>query len=247
MRIAIISDIHGNAVALEAALADIAAEGVGQIVCLGDVAATGPQPREVLARLRALGCPVVMGNTDAWLLEPPTREDGDELSRHFDEFDQWCAAQLTDDDRAYLRTFQPTIQVPLGPAGMLLGYHGSPRSFSDPVLPTTPDEAIDQMFEGFQATIMAGGHTHLQMFRRHRAAILLNPGSVGFGRIGAPPANPIRNSPWAEYAVVEAEPGRLRVDLRRVAFDIEEWTRVMRASGAPDADWWIARRQREWA
>lgn len=247
MHIAIISDIHGNAVALEAALADIAAEGIDQIVCLGDVAATGPQPREVLARLRALGCPVVMGNTDDWLLRPTTGEAGDELSRHFEEFDQWCAAQLTDDDRAYLRTFQPTIQVSLGPAGMLLGYHGSPRSYSDVVLPTTPDDAIDQMFEGFRAAIMVGGHTHRPMLRRHRDVILLNPGSVGRSLNPVAPADQVRNAPWAEYAVVEAERGRLRVDLRRVAFDFEEWARTMRASGAPEAEWWIAGRRGEWA
>ncbi len=246
MRIAITSDIHGNAVALEAALADIAAEGIDQIVCLGDVAAFGPQPREVLARLRALGCPVVMGNTDDWFLRPTTREAGDELSRHFEEFDQWCAAQLADDDREYLRTFQPTIQVSLGPAGMLLGYHGSPRSFSDAVLPTTPDEELDQLFAGFRAVIMVGGHTHHQMLRRYQETILLNPGSVGFSVDRVAPAELARNAPWAEYAVIEAEPGRLHVDLRRVAFDFEEWTRVMRASGAPNADWWIARRSREW-
>ena len=67
-KIAIISDIHGNLPALEAALAEIAAEGIERIICLGDVATLGPQPRAVIARLRALGCPVVMGNTDAILL-----------------------------------------------------------------------------------------------------------------------------------------------------------------------------------
>jgi predicted phosphodiesterase len=70
MRIAIISDIHGNMVALDAALADIESEHVDQIVCLGDVAEFGPHPREVLARLRALGCPVIMGNTDERLIDP---------------------------------------------------------------------------------------------------------------------------------------------------------------------------------
>jgi len=63
MRIAIIADIHGNLTALEAVLADLEDTGADRVVCLGDVAATGPQPHETVARLRALGCPVVMGNT----------------------------------------------------------------------------------------------------------------------------------------------------------------------------------------
>jgi hypothetical protein len=77
-RVALISDIHGNAVALDAVLADIARRRVDEVVCLGDVAMGAPQPREVLARLRDLSCAVVMGDADEWLLEglatsPPTR------------------------------------------------------------------------------------------------------------------------------------------------------------------------------
>lgn len=82
MKVALISDIHGNAVALEAALAAIEEEGVDRVVCLGDVAATGAQPRQVIRRLRELGCPVVMGNTDAQFLSPPSfAEDAGEHQR----------------------------------------------------------------------------------------------------------------------------------------------------------------------
>jgi Calcineurin-like phosphoesterase superfamily domain len=64
-RVALISDVHGNAVALQAVLDDLAGRRIAELVCLADVAAGGPQPREALSRLRALGCPVVMGNADA--------------------------------------------------------------------------------------------------------------------------------------------------------------------------------------
>ena len=67
-RLALISDMHGNALALEAVLADIARRRVDEIVCLGDIAAGRPQPRDALERLRALGCAVVRGNADEWLL-----------------------------------------------------------------------------------------------------------------------------------------------------------------------------------
>jgi predicted phosphodiesterase len=67
--IALIADIHGNFAALDAVLDALNTEPPDQIVCLGDVAATGPQPQEVLRRLRGLGYPVVMGNADAELLD----------------------------------------------------------------------------------------------------------------------------------------------------------------------------------
>src|SRR5690349_17179247 len=68
MRIAVISDIHGNCLALDAVLADLQRDGVDWIVCLGDAIQGGAQPAETVARLRDLGCPIVMGNADAWLL-----------------------------------------------------------------------------------------------------------------------------------------------------------------------------------
>src|SRR5215468_9372757 len=109
-KIAIVSDIHGNLPALDAVLAEVAAEGIERVVCLGDVATLGPQPHEVIARLRGLGCPVVMGNTDADLLALARKASEAGAagaiwgSQDFD-FDRWCAARLTADDLAYLRTF----------------------------------------------------------------------------------------------------------------------------------------------
>ncbi len=130
-KIAILSDIHGNLPALEAVLAQIAAEGIERVVCLGDVAALGPQPHEVIDRLRALGCPVVMGNTDAILLASQRDAGAPGAAWRNEDFDQWCAARLTADDLAYLRTFQPTISLPLSVGVTLLGYHGSPRSYDE--------------------------------------------------------------------------------------------------------------------
>src|SRR5579859_7401118 len=109
MDLAIISDIHGNEVALEATLNSIAEQGIETIICLGDVAASGPQPQQVIARLKAVGCPVVMGNTDAWLLKPELHDIPNEAERHLQDIDLWCTQQLSSADRGYLATFQHTI------------------------------------------------------------------------------------------------------------------------------------------
>jgi predicted phosphodiesterase len=99
------SDMHGNLVALDAVLNDIARRGIKQIVCLGDVASLGPQPREVLACLQTLSYPVVMSNTDARLLEPQLKDMPDEDSRNMQEIAYCCARQLSASDQEYIRTF----------------------------------------------------------------------------------------------------------------------------------------------
>ena len=65
MRVAVISDMHGNIIGVEAALADIRSSAVDQLICLGDCIQGGPQPTEVVACLRELACPIVMGNADS--------------------------------------------------------------------------------------------------------------------------------------------------------------------------------------
>ena len=136
-----------------------------ELICLGDVSALGPQPREVIERLRTLRCPVVMGNTDAWHLDPALAEGS---SAPVLAISHWCTAQLTADDLAYVRTYSPTVARTLPDGTTLLCVHGSPRSFDDAITATTPDDTLDAMLDGTNAAIMVGGHTHIQMLRRHR-------------------------------------------------------------------------------
>lgn len=241
MRIGLIADIHGNLIALETVLAKLALESLDQLVCLGDVAALGPQPGEALARLRALQCPVVMGNTDAWLLAPSSAVDSDRFDR---AITQWTMAQLTDDDRAYITSFLPTIELALGDGRTFLCFHGSPRSYDDVIVPTTPDGELREMLGDTQATILAGGHTHLQMVRRHGDAHLINVGSVGLAGVGAA-AQKNHHVRWAEYAVVDLDKDRLDISLRRTPLDVDQMVAVARASGMPEVEWWTGLWERE--
>jgi predicted phosphodiesterase len=240
-KIAIIADIHGNLPALEAVLANVDAEGIERIVCLGDVATLGPQPREVIARLRALGCPAVMGNTDAILLalqrDGSTMGDEERNDWSNEAFDQWCVNQLTDDDLAYLRTFQPTISLSLGDDTTLLCYHGSPRSYDERITAETPDAALHEMLGATPAQIYIGGHTHQQLLRRHRDALVLNPGTVGFVKDAIAPPTLIRNPSRAQYAVITYDGVQLDVSLRRVPFDLDALFAAFDASGIPRAHW----------
>src|SRR5579859_1448601 len=140
MRIGLISDIHGNLLALEVVLQELAQEHVDHLICLGDVGALGPQPRAVIDRLRQLDCPVILGNTDAWLLNPPVATQASSENQHIlYEITRWCADQLSADDQAYLKTFSPTLTRALDEERTLLCFHGSPRSFDDVIAAITPD------------------------------------------------------------------------------------------------------------
>ncbi|MCA9995710.1 MAG: metallophosphoesterase family protein [Anaerolineales bacterium] len=236
MKIAILSDIHGNLVALEAVLADIAHEAPDQMVCLGDVAATGPQPGEVLTRLRELGIPIVQGNTDEWLLNPEPWGGDSDFYRRVCDIDLWNAGLLTAVDRAFLQTFQKTVTLDLG-GQSLLCFHGSPRHNKDIIVATIPDTELSSFLDGLAATIFAGGHTHQPFARRYQDKLLLNPGSVGmpYLRVNGQAQTP----PWAEYALLTDTNGRFSVDLRQVAVDVTAVHQAAFASGMPHAEWWI--------
>jgi putative phosphoesterase len=235
MRVAVIADIHGNLNALGAVLADVAGAGIDRVVCLGDVAAIGPQPHEVTVRLREFGCPVVLGNTDAMAVRPVRLSPGDEEGRRYLEIEEWGAAQLTLEDLTYLRTFQPTLTLPLGDDATLLCFHGSPHSNTDSIVATTPDTALARMVGGYSATVLAGGHTHAPFIRRYRQALFLNPGSVGLPYEATEEG--IRHPPWAEYGIVEWRAGRLSTELRRVPINADLVVQAVLRSSMPHAEW----------
>ena len=241
MRIALIADIHGNLAALECVLDALAQEHPDRVVCLGDVAATGPQPHEVLTRLRDLGCPVVMGNADAELLAPPdTGADPDELTANILAITRWGATLLDAEDRAFIATFQPTVAVRLPTGERLLCCHGSPRSFDDVIVAATPDEEIDSMMRGHEAAVYAGGHTHIRMLRAWRGREIVNPGSAGLAYRFLPDGS-VRVPAWAEFAILScADDGAVDIDFRRVPYDQGAAVRAMHERGMPHAAWWSA-------
>src|SRR5215831_2977947 len=108
MRIAVISDIHGNCVALDAVLADVRQRSVDEMVCLGDAIQGGAQPAETVARLRELGCPVVMGNADAWLLTGVETSPNETITERGRVTREWSLAHLSPEDRAFIAAFAPT-------------------------------------------------------------------------------------------------------------------------------------------
>ncbi|MEP7358146.1 MAG: metallophosphoesterase family protein [Anaerolineales bacterium] len=239
MRLAVISDIHGNAVALEAVLADLQPGSFDQAVCLGDAIQGGPQPAAVVARLRALARPVVMGNADDWLLTG--RDSGaeaisDARRQELDTVRAWQLTQLSPADLDFIAAFQPTLRLPLDDVRSLLCFHGSPRSFDEVILPQTPDEVAAGYLQPEPNTIYTGGHTHVQFIRHFGPAFHFNPGSAGFAYRHDQPEGLFRADPWAEYALLSSNAGRLSLEFRRVPYDTAPLIDAYRTSGRPFGD-----------
>lgn len=231
-RIAVISDIHGNCVALDTALADLRNASVDQVVCLGDAIQGGAQPAETALRLRDLGCPVVMGNADAWMLTG-VETGGEPVTEAQEQVRQWSLAQLSPDDRAFIAAFAPTVTLDFAPERQLLCFHGSPTSFDDILLPTTPIEDLRRLLAPYAPAILCGGHTHMQQVRRVDSTFFFNPGSVGLAYSHDQTEDDFHLDPWAEYAILSETDGVVGLEFRRVPLPIATLRAALAGSGHP--------------
>jgi predicted phosphodiesterase len=241
MRVAVLSDIHGNCFGLDRVLEDLVHNPVEKLVRLGDAIQGGPQPAEVVNRLRQFGCPVVMGNADAWLLtgnETGNEVTSEERKRVLDAVREWSLSKLSAEDKAFIAGFQPTLEMELDAGRRLLCFHGSPQSFDDIMLPDTPQPQLFGLLARYPADALTGGHTHVQYVRRigSDGRIFFNPGSVGLAYSHHQPDDGFQADPWAEYAVLTSEGNRLALEFRRVPYDVAPLIKAYRNSGRPYAD-----------
>jgi len=238
MRVALISDIHGNSVSLEAVLTDIERENVDQLICLGDVVTLGPNPIAVMDRILSLNCECILGNHDFFLLNPKVLHEYMDAPWFADSI-AWCAKQLRPKDFEFLHTFKPLLEVPLSEEHNLLCFHGSPKSNTDIILAMTPPTTVDELLGGYKSTVMAGGHSHMQMMRQHKGIMLINTGSVGMPFEQALFVHSPRYLPWAEYAIVNCEHNVVSVELKRVPVSVDKLIHAANNSGFPDASVWM--------
>jgi predicted phosphodiesterase len=235
VRIALVSDMHGNAVAFRAALADLEPRKPDLIVSLGDVAQGGPQPRECVELLQELGCPCVYGNSDHFLValdfgnEPV---DEQQLTTA-----HWSREQLGADGLAFLESFEPTVR-----AGRLVCCHATPSSNEDVILPATPHEDVERALAGVGADAVATGHVHLQWLRRIGPQLWFSVGSVGLVWEHREPLDDVPFHPVCEYALVDDD--ELTVEFRRIPFDVEDLIASARAKNFPGFDRWAAQWKR---
>jgi predicted phosphodiesterase len=147
----------------------------------------------------------------------------------------WSVEQLGPEGLAFVRTFQPTIEIGLTGDSTLLCFHGSPASFDDVLLPESI-APLESFVPAPSVRVLAGGHTHTQWMRPLGDVILFNPGSVGLSYGRRAPEETFRFDPWACYALLHDNDGDVAVEFRHVPYDVERLTDAIKSSGIPDAE-----------
>jgi predicted phosphodiesterase len=224
MRIAVLSDIHGNLLALEAVLADVQAQGTPDAYwVLGDLAAFCPWPAETLARLRTLPNVIFLkGNTDRYLVTgqrpvAPVRSPEDwarmpallaEREANF----RWTVERLSYADYEFLRDLPPRLEMDVPGYGRVVAVHATPADDETNIRPTTPDDEIRPHLAGLDARLLLYGHTHCPMDRTVDGVRIINDGSVGM---------PLDGDHRPAYALLDFEGDECQVAIRRVAYDRE--------------------------
>ncbi len=211
MRIALISDIHGNRPALEAVLADIKKAAVDQIICLGDIANVGPHPSQCLDIVRDLDCPVLQGNHELYLLGQ--FENDEWRTAPLWASMRWARRQLRPDQFEYIRQLPFQHEIAGNGRCPATFVHGSPLSQYRGFMPQQDDEAIAARMNGLDNTTLFCGHTHLPLYRPWSNSWLVNIGSVGM---------PLDGSPAAKYVIATRQGQDWRVEFRRIAYNTKQ-------------------------
>jgi predicted phosphodiesterase len=247
MKIAAISDIHGNLFALEAVLADIDRRGVDLIVNLGDILSGPLLPRETADRLMALDLPTVRGNHERQVLAPDRNGMG--------ESDRYACETITDSQRDWLAALPPVMRV----APDVFLCHATPdndvdcylEDIVDGELRPAPLSRIEQRTGTCDASLILCGHSHIpRLSRLASGQVIVNPGSVGIqayeGHHPSPHTVEI-GSPHGRYAIAERTAGEWKVDFAAVPYDWDgasrlaqqrkrqDWVRALRTGFVRDA------------
>jgi putative phosphoesterase len=230
-RLAVISDIHGNSLALRAVLADLDAQrGDAHLIVLGDLVVYGPDPSGVLALLRERE-PVfhIGGNTDRYLVEGRYRRSLCQPGWQAEVLSSfpWAASHLDDAGMSFLAGMPQEQLLNFGRRHAVLAAHGSPRDDEENVGVDTSDAELAAMFGDLPYDLLLCAHTHQPFDRVVAGRCIVNAGSVGL---------PFDGDPRASYALVDLQAdGGYQVALRRVAYDVEAVIRQLAAVNHPAA------------
>jgi putative phosphoesterase len=228
-RVTIFGDIHGNLPALESVLADIDAQGLTPLYCLGDLVGYGTFPNEVTQIIGQRNIPTLLGNYDQGVGYSSddcgcayTSKKAEALGKRSIA---WTNEHTTAENKLFLRQLTDQIPLPLGGLRVQL-VHGSPRKINEYLYEDRPNATMERLLDLAQADVLLCGHTHIPYHRvlpsgRH----VVNAGSVG---------KPKDGNPEACYVVLEATDNKLNVTFRRVPYDIERAAKAIEGSDMPD-------------
>ena len=230
MKIAVISDIHGNFQALDSVLDDMRKNHAEQVFCLGDLAMAGPQPRLIIDLIsKKSDWVVIQGNTDKMIADfsPEIMEN---VKKSFPIMANALADDvyfIEDEMKQYLKNLPARKEVEVEGVKVLL-VHGSPRRNNEDILPDLPIKKVEEMIEGTNADVIFCGHTHIPCgYQTSRKQTIVNVGSVG---------RPFTEDPKACYVLAEFQDGGFSIEHRFVDYDREMAANILRSRDFEGSD-----------
>jgi putative phosphoesterase len=225
--VAVVTDIHGNLPALEAALARIEELEIDRVYCGGDLVGYGPHPNEVCALIEDREIPTIYGNYDYAIgrdLEDcgcayPTQHERDLGQRSVD----WTLAHTTQPAKDFMRGLPFDLRFEVGEQSVHL-VHGSPRKVNEYLFEDKPASLYERLAGAEDADALVFGHTHKPWVREYGGVLFVNCGSVG---------KPKDGDPRGAFAILRPGGGGLEVSIERVAYDAEAVAREVSAAGLP--------------
>ncbi len=235
MKIAIISDIHGNIQALEAVLDDIKKECCKKIYCLGDLAMAGPNPNQAIKKLKSMSekgqISILLGNTDLMLTSDP------EITyEKLKEKNEIMANAYLDDikvidntNKEFLRSLPQKIEISLGSLKILM-VHGSPRKIDENIYPDLPISEVEEITKDTNANLIFCGHTHLPCgYQTNTNKTVVNVGSVG---------RPFNLEPKSCYVILEynEQLDNFTILHKYISYDYKKASEILSKRGFKGAD-----------
>ena len=229
MKLAVISDIHGNLFALEKVLEDIEHEKCDNIVCLGDLAMAGPEPDKTVELVKQMNWDVIQGNTDKMIVEY-NEEMYNALKGQIPIMANALrndAEVISDENKEYLKNLPENIEININNTPILL-VHGSPRRNNEDISPDLPLENVEEMTDGTDARLILCGHTHLPCgYQTNSGKTVVNVGSVG---------RPFTEKPVSCYAIVTFDEFGFGVEHKFVEYDNVSASEVLAKRNFEGAD-----------
>jgi putative phosphoesterase len=225
--IAVITDIHANLPALQAALARIDELGIESVYCGGDLGGYGPHPNEVVALVAERDIPAIYGNYDYAIARDLEDCGCAYVTPHDRELGQgsveWTLAHTDRRSKEWMRELPFDLRFDVGAASVHL-VHGSPRKVNEYLFEDKPARLYERLALAEDAGVMAFGHTHKPWVRSYGGVLFVNCGSVG---------KPKDGDPRGAFAVLRETAGGVEATIERVAYDAEAVAAEVRDSGLP--------------
>jgi putative phosphoesterase len=226
--VAVITDVHGNLPALQAALARIDELGISEIYCGGDLVGYGPHPNEVVALVAEREIPAIYGNYDYAI----ARDEHDCGCAYVDQHDrelgqqsvEWTLAHTDKTAKDWMRDLPFDLRFEIGEQHVHL-VHGSPRKVNEYLFEDKPASLYERLAAAEADPALVFGHTHKPWMREYGDVLFVNCGSVG---------KPKDGDPRGAFAVLDLDDGgQVRARIERVAYDVEAVAREVASAGLP--------------